>query len=252
MFAPMDPAQALATVALAPVLLVQGRRVRRDTPKLPEAEGPREGTLGDGDPLRLLMVGDSAAAGVGAATQSEAMAGLLTRQLAQRFSVSWSLIAKSGVTTGEMLRQLQGRPLPACDVAVVALGLNDVTALRSLGAWLADVNAVIALLRSRAGAEFIVLSGIPPMHHFPALPQPLRWYLGRGAQRFDRALEGFPQREPGALAHVPLRMRFSPEYMASDGFHPGPAGHALWAGELARCISAWKEQRSRQRKSADL
>jgi hypothetical protein len=27
------------------------------------------------------------------------------------------------------------------------------------------------------------------MHRFPALPQPLRWYVGSRARDFDRALE---------------------------------------------------------------
>jgi hypothetical protein len=33
-----------------------------------------------------------------------------------------------------------------------------------------------------------VLSGLPPMHRFPALPQPLRWYVGSRARDFNRVL----------------------------------------------------------------
>ena len=69
-----------AALPCAPLLLWQGRRVRRDTPKLPEAEGPRDGIAGadrPGRPLRLLIVGDSSAAGVGASVQDEALAGRL-------------------------------------------------------------------------------------------------------------------------------------------------------------------------------
>ena len=53
----------LLTVALGPVLLMQGLAVRRRVPKLPEPPGAREGTTGDGPPLRIVIVGDSAAAG---------------------------------------------------------------------------------------------------------------------------------------------------------------------------------------------
>src|SRR5918998_1273279 len=56
----------LALLALAPLLVAQGRRVRRTTPRLPEAPGDREGVTGAGPALRLLVVGDSAAAGAGA------------------------------------------------------------------------------------------------------------------------------------------------------------------------------------------
>ena len=53
-------------ITLGPLLLWQGRAVRARALKLPEAAGPREGREGQGAPaLRLLVVGDSSAAGVG-------------------------------------------------------------------------------------------------------------------------------------------------------------------------------------------
>lgn len=52
----------LSTFALAPVLIGQGRYVRRVTPSLQEPEGERQGSLGEGPELRVLILGDSAAA----------------------------------------------------------------------------------------------------------------------------------------------------------------------------------------------
>ncbi len=51
----------LTLLPLAPVYLLQGRYVRRVTPRLPEAPGPRAGALGAGSELRLLLVGGIAA-----------------------------------------------------------------------------------------------------------------------------------------------------------------------------------------------
>ena len=62
----------LLTLLLGPLLLYQGFRVRRNILLLPEPPGERTGTAGDGPPLRLLVTGDSAAAGVGAAHQQSA------------------------------------------------------------------------------------------------------------------------------------------------------------------------------------
>ena len=56
----------------APVLIAQGRRLRRDTPRLPDAAHPWQGTLDGPEPLQLLVLGDSTAAGVGAATVAAA------------------------------------------------------------------------------------------------------------------------------------------------------------------------------------
>jgi hypothetical protein len=84
---------ALATLALGPVLLAQGKRLRRTAPTLPEPAGEREGIIGDGPTLRLLILGDSAAAGVGADTQEAALAGQLAVALAPTFRLHWKLLA---------------------------------------------------------------------------------------------------------------------------------------------------------------
>jgi hypothetical protein len=50
----------LALLPLAPLLIAQGRRVKRDTPRLPPAAGPLSGRVeGEGEPLRVLTIGES-------------------------------------------------------------------------------------------------------------------------------------------------------------------------------------------------
>ena len=48
----------LSTLALLPVLFIQGTKVRKNTPHLMEASGEREGLIGQGKPLSLLILGD--------------------------------------------------------------------------------------------------------------------------------------------------------------------------------------------------
>ena len=48
-------------LVLAPILATQGLWTRRVVPKLPEPPCPRSGKVGCGQPLRLLVLGDSAA-----------------------------------------------------------------------------------------------------------------------------------------------------------------------------------------------
>ena len=60
-------------LAAAPVLLVQGSRVRRRVERLPEAPGV-DGQVGSGgDVLEVLVVGDSVAAGVIPKDQAESL-----------------------------------------------------------------------------------------------------------------------------------------------------------------------------------
>lgn len=226
-----------ATIALGPLLLLQGRHVRRVTPVLPEPPGPRAGRVGTGPALRLLILGDSAAAGVGAATQDEALAGQLVQALLPRFDLTWKLIARTGATTQDSLQMLASLEREPFDVVVTSLGVNDVTGGRSPRRWMIDQARLVTLLREEFGAKRILLSALPPMHLFPALPQPLRAYLGAQALRYNAALRAFARTAPGCT-WVPLDVKQDRSHMAHDGFHPGPPVYAAWAELLARQIDA--------------
>ncbi len=68
----------LAIVLLSPVVLMQALWVRKKTTVLPEPEGERVLASVEGSLLpltNLLVVGDSAAAGVGTLTQQGALTG---------------------------------------------------------------------------------------------------------------------------------------------------------------------------------
>ena len=230
----------LIALALAPLLLAQGWRARRLARHLPEAAGARTGSCGAGTAvLRVLLVGDSAVAGVGVATQEQALAGQLARKLHDALPatvVAWRVVARSGVTTREALAMLAAEEPEQFDLAVVALGVNDVTARVSIGAWLARIGQLVEQLRGNWGVRQIWLSGLPPMHRFPLLPQPLRWFLGRRARRFSSALGAWAAARPG-LSYVALPDMTDPTLIAADGFHPGLGAVAIWAQELARDVA---------------
>ena len=71
------------------------------------------------------------------------------------------------------------------------------------------------------------------MSQFPALPQPLRSVLGLRAHVLDRAAMRVAA-ELKDVRHVPMPGRLVEDvarYFCSDGFHPSPAGYAVW-GEV--------------------
>lgn len=220
-------------LALSPVLLPQAVAVRLRALALPEPPGPRQGVSGQGPVLRLLVLGDSSAAGVGVGAQDEALAGRLVADLARDFTVHWRLEARTGATSAQTLERLVQLDLGRIDVAVTALGVNDVTHQVS-PARFRDQQRAIAAYLLRHGAQQVWRTGLPPMERFPLLPRPLRNVLGAQARKLDRVLE--------ADSIVPLhRLPFDPAQLdpallARDGFHPGPAIYAEWARKLAREI----------------
>jgi lysophospholipase L1-like esterase len=231
-------AHPLLHLALAPLCLVQGLVVRRHAARLPEAAGPRGGRVGAGPLLRLLILGDSSAAGVGVAHQDDALAGRLGHALAPRFTVQWQLHARIGATTASTLQTMREIDAAPFDAAVIALGVNDVARQVPLRRWLGQQQALAELLRARFSLRRAYLSGVPPMGRFPLLPQPLRAVLGARAARFDTALAQAVRGQP-ALRYLPIPVAaLDPELMAEDGFHPGPAIYRLWAEHLAEAICA--------------
>lgn len=227
--------QRLILVGLAPLLLAQGRFTRRVTPLLPEPVGPRRGKEGRGPALRLLIAGDSAAAGVGVASQASALSGCLVRELAPAFELTWSLVAQTGYTTADLLARLQQEPDETFDAVVLSLGVNDITHGVTLSRWLARQQALMTLLRSRFGARHILVSQVPAMDAFAALPQPLRWCLGLRAVRFNRALTRFLRSQPDCtlVSQSQLHDRGA---LAVDGFHPSARTYRQWALGLAQSL----------------
>ncbi|MGY6536842.1 MAG: SGNH/GDSL hydrolase family protein [Pararhodobacter sp.] len=228
---------AVHRIALA---ALQGGWVALRTPRLPEAAGPRQGRQGTGPTLRLLIAGDSSAAGVGAALQDAALSGQLAQALADHFAVDWRLIARSGATTAATLAHLRGAigPGERYDAAVLALGVNDVIRQVPMRRWLAHQQALHDHLAGPLGVRHVYASGVPPMGRFPALPGTLAALLGARAARFDAALADLSACLEGHR-HLPFQAELlDSAVMAADGFHPGAAAYTHWAATLARAIRA--------------
>jgi lysophospholipase L1-like esterase len=225
----------LGFILIGPVLFVQGKYVKRVTPKLPEPEGHRHGQVGQGKGLSLLIVGDSAAAGVGVDHQQRALSGRLVAPLSKTNAVSWKLIAQSGDTSRQLLDRLHAMPQEEFDSAVVSIGVNDVTGLTRASAWAGNVRLIVQLLTEKFGVRRVYLSSIPPMHLFPALPNPLRWWLGLRANQFNVLMSAVAESERSCI-YVPIPYSGDLSAIAADGFHPGAEAYTVWGDCVAELI----------------
>ena len=235
----LPDADLIARWPLSPLLAAQALWVRGKAVSLPEASGPRHGTAGSGAPLRVLIAGDSSAAGVGVSEQSQALSGQLTRALSRSCQVHWRLCAATGATTARCHEMLIALPAEPFDVAVTALGVNDVTRLVSHRRFVARQQALLQLLRHRFSVRHILVTGVPPMGAFPLLPHPLRWVLGAQAARMDQALQQMLAQDPTAH-HIAVTFPPDPAMAAEDGYHPSAAAYTLWADTMAQAIlSRW-------------
>lgn len=226
--------ETIAKLLLSPLLTAQALKVRKTATILPEPPGHRTGSYGAGPALKLLITGDSSAAGVGAKHQSEALSGQLAQALGASYTVEWKLIARTGNTTRTTLPLLKSQTPENFDVALVVLGVNDITSqirLKPLKRLRADLYRH---LRQDWGAKRVIVAGIPPLGNFPLLPQPLRWFLGLQARRFDTALA--QQAHDHGADYLPFDTPMTPEMWAEDGFHPGPNAYQVMGQRVAQQI----------------
>lgn len=232
----------LLLIMLAPWLIYQAYRLRRDALRLPPARGARHGCIPNHPAhLNLLVMGESTVAGVGVDDHSEALSGQLATALHRVTgkSVAWEAAGLNGMVARETAEQL----LPwvenrSVDVLVLALGVNDAISLRSPRRWLADLAQLVAQLQRELQPALTVVTAIPPVGQFPAIPQPLRSVFGLVARSLDQASRTELSRwDNVCYAALPEKLTHDPSHFAHDGFHPSCDGYRLWARLLADIIA---------------
>lgn len=254
-------------VLLAPVYLYQGRKIKRDTVRLPEPNGERRGSISlnqstsrpkdsTNKTLNLMVVGDSAAAGVGSETQQEALTGKLIPILKQQPAIyntfstlNWTLQATTGHTSFDILRRLYVLPTPSqpTDVMILSVGVNDTTSSVPVDKWQQQIEDIIAIAQRKFGVRELVFLSLPPMAEMPAIPPPLNNFVGAKASILDEILQQVCANNDGVTYMATDFARMIEEHsngtpidisvmFASDGFHPSSLMYGYWAQQVAELI----------------
>jgi lysophospholipase L1-like esterase len=224
--------------AALPLVLPQALWVRRTATRFDGASGPNKGVTGTGDERRLLVYGDSIAAGVGAATFPKALAGQLAVSLSERLDATlrWQSRGYIGANARRLIELLDGESFDEpFDYVVLSVGVNDVTSLTLIGDWTRSLEKLLVRIVRACGTPTIALAGIPDMGRFPLLPQPLRSVLGLRSRQLDAAA----RRTADALAHVvhvPVEFELRPDTFSADGYHPSETSYRAFAGTIADAL----------------
>lgn len=230
--------------SLFALLLPQALWVRKTALRFPAADGPPEGQTGHGpNELKMLALGDSIIAGVGARELGNALVGQAAQHLSDTLDVRvrWEAHGRSGATTRQIAtRMLPGVENERVDAILVSAGVNDVISLHGLARWRKDLEGLMRALAGRWPDAVIAVSGLPPMNHFPALPQPLRALFGMRARQFDRVLRDVLEDHPLAV-HIPLSFEAREGSFCEDGFHPSEQSYRDFGRLCAAAIARWSK-----------
>lgn len=217
-------------LALAPILLPQTVKLRRIVPLLPEPPKPWEGGGGE-NAIRLLVLGDSMAVGVGVDTAEEALAGCVAAELTAHTGrpVRWRARGRNGATAKDVIRDYLDEAISEpTDLVVIILGANDTMQVRPYWAFRRDIKRIVRMIAAQHPRAVVLMSALPAFHRFGLLPEPLRGTLYLHAQSLEvsarRALEHFPR------AHMtPPLPPYAADHFATDDFHPSAHGCREWA-----------------------
>lgn len=237
-----------SAVAVGGLLTAQAfearRRIGPRTTTAPYADG-RYGS-GPGTSIRLAVLGDSGAAGLGAQRPDDTMGAILATALAEVSgrTVTLSNHAVIGAQTSDLDPQIDRALWTRPHVVVIMVGANDVTHLvpRSLSAR----RLRRAIHRLREEDIQVVMATCPDLGTVKPVPQPLRSVMRRSSRRLAAAQADATLAEGGRP--VSLGARLGPEFderpdvmFAEDRFHPSTDGYAAAAQALLpEVIAAWR------------
>lgn len=223
------------------VMVVQARQARR-------AIGPRRGVppyadgrylppgsdAARGTSLRLAVLGDSGAAGLGAEHAQGTAGGRLAAELAaaSHRPVLLTNVAVVGAQSRDLEAQVERVLAVRPHVAVIMIGANDVTHLVRPQKSVQLLSEAVARLRE-AGSE-VVVGTCPDLGTVRPIAAPLRQVAGRMSRELAAAQDIGVRRAGGRP--VPLAEKIGalfaaePEvYFSADRFHPSAEGYAACA-----------------------
>lgn len=199
--------------------------------------------FGRGTSVRIALLGDSVAAGLGAESARDTVAGVLVRGVAQASGRAVTMHnhavvgARSTDLDLQVTRCLTARP----HVAVIIIGANDVTHL--VPPAVAAHRMEVQVRRLIEAGTAVVVGTCPDLGTVRPVNPPLRWV----ARDWSRALARWQRRFAARAGATPVNLYdlLGPEFAANaesffgpDRFHPSSLGYQRIGQSLLPAVLA--------------
>lgn len=205
---------------------------------------PAEGDFGAGQPnptatVRLVMLGDAHAAGVGVRGIAQTVGGVLASGLAASgYRVRLSNAAIAGSRSADLGPQVSRALLGQPDVAVLLIGADD--ALRAVPVQLMADYLADAVARLREAGVDVIVGTCPDLGAPRVFAQPLRTLLAVRGRQVSTAQSRTATAAGGIAVDLAAEtgtvFRTDPGTFSVDGFHPSADGYRLWADALLPAV----------------
>lgn len=230
----MTPRATLTRGALTGLAVLAGELAYAARRPLPTFEGfDPSGTFGDPSLplLRVTVLGDSTVTGPGLGSPDECFVRVIARRLSDRYCVRLASLAVTGARSIDVLRyQTPAAIEEDSDVTLISVGGNDVLRAVPVRVFERNLEAIVAVMKTVSSE--VVLMGVGDIGTIPRCPRPLdrvATLTGRMADRVHARValrQGVGKADHWGWSAEAFR---DPAVFSPDLFHPGPAGHAVWA-----------------------
>jgi len=241
---------AIIAVPLLPIMFLQGKKIRKNVPRLPEARNPKGYIKTASEKtLKILAIGESTIAGIGVDFHENGFTGALAKEISAKtnHSILWRVYAKSGYTA-KMVRK---RLIPkiedsTADIIVIGLGGNDAFKLNSPDVWMFQINLLIKTLKRKFPKTPIYFTNMPPIKEFPSFTRIIKFVIGNLSEILGKRLYRKTKNKENVHFNNEIvkldtwqkryNLKGDISDFFSDGVHPSKLTYQVWGKDMATFI----------------
>ncbi|UJP63462.1 SGNH/GDSL hydrolase family protein [Mongoliitalea daihaiensis] len=227
--------ELLLLLPFFPFLYWKGKSLREQVQRLPQHSTYLKLSNSHAS-KRVLVIGESTAAGVGASSPETTFAARLFEASKGDFEVL--NLGKNGLKAARLPRLLtHAKPdIPTSfDRVIILIGANDCFKFTPPGKFRKELKAFIEIFEQLDSTQMVFIPAIAPVNHFPAIPALLRFFLGVHRYILNKEIYRLSKNLHKLYFHD-WKTSFTDEFFASDGIHPSDLGYEKMAEEAYRFI----------------
>jgi lysophospholipase L1-like esterase len=226
------------------------KRIGTTTDRPPSGNGVYGADL-PGEPIRVLLLGDSTMVGYGMVSLEQTPSALLGTGLSHILGAPVHVrnVATVGARSSDLNAQIASADQHRAELAIILVGANDIT--HQVPAKRSARRLAAAVTRLRAAGAEVVVGSVPDFGTIKPLPVPLRtvcryWSRHLARRQTVSAVEAGARVVSLAGVLEPLLLIKGDALFGDDRFHPSADGYATISGFLvAAAVSQWRTRDER-------